>query len=122
MSAAILQGTPATTLDTDIWVDLSERAYLKIHNLCRSLGATVLATTTVALSDDTLVNFLFRVDGLGSFASEKKKAVHLKWLGTEVDVLPLRSIIKSKQAVARPKDLAHLPLLRQTLRLKRKTH
>jgi hypothetical protein len=117
MSAAILQGAPATTLGTDIWVDLPERACLRIHNLCRSLGATVLAPTSVALSDDTLVNFLYHVDGLGSFERERRKAVHLRWLGTEVDVMPLQSIIKSKQAVARPKDIAHLPLLRQTLRL-----
>jgi hypothetical protein len=120
MSAAVLQGAPATTLDTDIWVDLPERAYLRVHNLCRALGATILARTAVALSDDTMVNFLFRVDGLGSFDTERKKAVRLKWLGTEVDVLPLQSVIKSKQAVARPKDLAHLPLLRQTLLLKKR--
>src|SRR5579859_8308015 len=28
MSAAILQGVPATTLDTDIWVDLPSRQYI----------------------------------------------------------------------------------------------
>lgn len=120
MSAAILQGTPATTIDTDIWVDLSEREYLRVHNVCREQGATILAPTAVALSDDTLVNFLFRVDGLKSFGAELKKAVRVKWMGTTVKVMPLESILKSKRAVARPKDLAHIPLLEETIRLKKK--
>lgn len=120
MSAAVLQGVPVTTLDTDIWVDLPERGYLRLHQVCRRLGATVLANTAVALRDDTLVNFLFRVTGLRSFDVENRKAVRLKWHGLRVDVLPLESIIKSKKAIQRPKDIAHLPLLEQTLRLRRK--
>ena len=35
--------------------------------------------------------------------------------------LPLESILKSKQAVGRPKDLAHIPLIRQVLRLRKRT-
>jgi hypothetical protein len=30
MSAAILQGAPATTLDTDLWIDLPERQYVRV--------------------------------------------------------------------------------------------
>jgi hypothetical protein len=120
MSAAILQGVPATTLDTDLWLDLPTRAYFRVLELCRQLGATPLARTTVALSDDSLVNFLYHLDGLQSFAVESKKAVRLRWQGMMVDVLPLRSIIKSKELIQRPKDLAHLPLLRQTLNLQRR--
>ena len=33
MSAAVLQGVPATTLDTDIWIDLPQREY--VNNLAR---------------------------------------------------------------------------------------
>jgi hypothetical protein len=120
MSAAILQGVPATTLDTDIWVDLPSRAYLRVLELCRRLGATPLAPTAVALKDDSLVNFLYHVDGVASFATEAKRALRLRWLGTTVQVMPLSRIIKSKEAVRRPKDIAHLPLLRQTQRLQRR--
>lgn len=122
MSAAILQGVPATTLDTDIWLDLPTRAYLRVNELCRQLGATPLARTAVALSDDTLVNFLYRVDGLQSFTVEAKRALQLRWLGTTVAVMPIARIIKSKQAIQRPKDIAHIPLLKQTLRLQRRLH
>ncbi len=120
MSAAILQGVPATTLDTDIWVDLGERQYMKILQLCKSQGATILAPTVVALSDDSIVNFLYQVDGLKSFKSEWKRAVHLRWLHANVCALPLERIIRSKEVIGRPKDLAHLPLLKQVLKLRRK--
>lgn len=33
MSAAILQGVPATTLDTDLWIDLPERQYARVAHL-----------------------------------------------------------------------------------------
>jgi len=120
MSAAILQGTPATTLDTDLWIDLPSRQYIRVLNLCRQLGATVRANTVVDLSDGSMVNFLYRVDGLRSFGYEFQHAKRLKWLGTTVAVLPLGRVYRSKTFVGRPKDLAHLPLLKQTMALDRR--
>jgi hypothetical protein len=117
MSAAILQGTPATTLDTDLWVELPERQFVRLYAIVQRLSGSMLAPTVAALSDDSIVNFLPRVDGLGDFAREYPRAVRLKWQDTKVVVLSLRKIIKSKEFLARPKDLAHLPLLRQTVRL-----
>ncbi len=120
MSAALLQGVPATTLDADLWINLPERQYVRVLDVGQKLGAKILARTVVALSDDTLVNFLYRIDGLEAFEAEFPLAVHLDWFGVKVPVLPLESIIKSKRAVARPKDIAHLPLLEQTLAARRK--
>jgi len=73
-----------------------------------------------ALHDDSLVNFLPRVDGIASFKATYPKARRLRWQGMIVRVLPLEAIIRSKNRVGRPKDLAHLPLLRQALRMQRK--
>ncbi len=115
MTAAILQGVPATTLDADLWIDLPERQYIRVLNICLKLGARVVANTVVALMDDTLVNFLYRVDGLASFGTESRRAITLDWLGFKVKVLPLERIIRSKEHIARPKDLAHLPLLKEVL-------
>ena len=100
---------------------LPTRAYLHVLEICRRLGANVLARTVVALKDDTLVNFLYHVDGLRSFRVEAKNAVRLKWQGLQVDVLSLEQIIKSKEVIQRPKDIAHLPLLKQVLALQRPT-
>jgi hypothetical protein len=120
MSGAILQGVPATTLDTDIWLDLPPRQYKRAINLCRGLGGQARANTVVDLSDGSTINFLYEVHGLRRFESEYRRAKRIKWLGTEVRVLPLERIYASKKFVGRPKDLAHLPLLAQTLKLKRK--
>ena len=120
MSAAILQGVPATTLDTDLWIDLPERQYMRIMRVCTSLGAAIRANTVVELSDGSLVNFLYRVDGLRSFQHEYKQARRIRWLGMMVSVLPLARIYQSKRFVGRPKDVAHLPLLKQTMMLKKR--
>ncbi len=77
----------------------------------------MLAPTVAALADDSVVNFLPRVDGLGDFQQELRAAKFIRWQGMRVPVLPLESLIKSKTAVARPKDLAHIPLLRQVIKL-----
>jgi hypothetical protein len=119
MSGAILQGVPATTLDTDIWIDLRSRQYMRVLNLCRRLGAAVRANTLVDLSDGSTVNFLYEVHGLRGFQYEYQHAKRVRWLQTEVAVLPLERIYASKKFVGRPKDLAHLPLLEQTMRLQR---
>lgn len=116
MSAALLQGVPVTTLDTDLWINLPERRYVRVLDICQKLDATILARTVVALPDDTLVNFLYRVDGLGEFDAERPAAVEIDWFGMRLPVIPLESIIKSKRALGRPKDIAHLPVLEQTLR------
>jgi hypothetical protein len=113
MSAALLQGVPGSTLDTDLWIDLPERQYIRVLNLCVKLGATILTNTVVALSDDTQVDFLYRVDGLASFATEARRALELDWMGGKVKVMPLERIIRSKEFIRRPKDLAHLPILRE---------
>ena len=110
---------PATTLDTDIWLELPERQYVKALDIAKKLGAEILARTVVALDDDTLVNFLYRIDGLKAFASEHDQAEVLEWNGREIRVLPLTRIIARKKHIRRPKDLAHLPLLKQTLKLKK---
>ncbi len=119
MGAAILQGVPATTLDTDFWIDLPPRNYMTVLRICQRLGAEIRANTVVDLTDGSTVNFVYEVHGLGSFAQEFRRAKRLEWLGMKVPILPLERIYQSKKYVGRPKDLAHLPLIEQTIRLKK---
>jgi hypothetical protein len=83
------------------------------------MNATIRANTVVDLIDGSTVNFLYEVHGLRSFGQEYERAKRVRWLGTTVVVLPLQRIYASKKFVGRPKDLAHLPLLKQTLKLQR---
>ncbi len=82
------------------------------------VSAEILTQTVVAFEDGSLVNFLYRIDGLASFQTEWRRSTRLQWLGNKVFVLPLESILKSKRYLRRPKDLAHIPLLEQTIAAK----
>lgn len=120
MSAAVLQGVPVVTHDVDLWIDLPPRQYMRAANAALRQGAKMIRNTVVELSDGMLVNFIYEVTGLGSFAAELRKARKMKFHGCEILVMPLESIRKSKVAVMRDKDPAHIHYIDETLRLLRK--
>ena len=121
MSAANLQGVPGSTFDVDLWLDLPARSYMRAMNLALGLGAQAVRNKVVELSDGTLVNFVYEVTGLPSFDKVIGKAKKISWQGVKVAVLPLALIVKSKQAIRRPKDLLHIELIRQRLAVMRRT-
>ena len=88
-------------------------------NVALRLGAKMIRNTVVELADGMLVNFIYNVSGLASFATELLKARVLKFHGCAIPVMPLESIRRSKAAVMRDKDLAHIHYIDQTLRLLR---
>ena len=89
-------------------------------NLALRQGASMVRNTIVELSDGMLVNFIYAVDGLAGFATELRKARVLKFHGCDIPVMPLESIRKSKAAVMRDKDPAHIHYIDQVLLLQRK--
>ena len=108
------------THDVDLWIDLPPRQYMSVVNVALRHGAKMIRNTVVELSDGMLVNFIYEVTGLGGFAAELRKARQLKFYGCEIPVMPLESIRKSKAAVMRDKDPAHIHYIDETLRLRRK--
>jgi predicted nucleotidyltransferase len=120
MTAAILQGVPAATLDADIWIDLPERQYMRAINIAVRLDAKPLRQTVVVLRDESLVNFCYRIDGVRSFDTEYRNARWIEWEGVRVKVLSLERIIKSKEAAGREKDIAILPHLRKIAESRKK--
>ena len=116
MSAAVIQGAPVVTFDTDIWLDLPARDYMRGADLCLKLGATMRANTVFIFPDDLMVNFLYAVTGLKSFAAEYRHARRLAWLGfRRVPILALQRIYRSKSVIRRPKDIAHMDVLKQLM-------
>ena len=120
MSAAVLQGVPVVTHDVDLWIDLPARQYMRAVNVAFQDGANMVRNTVVELSDGLLVNFIYEVTGLGSFSAEIRKARKMRFHGCEIAVMPLESIRKSKAAVMREKDQAHIHYIDKTLRLQKK--
>lgn len=93
MAGALLQGAPGATLDTDLWIDLPSRQYMRVMNLCQQMGAKLLAPTVAILPDNTEVNFVYDPDGLKSFASEYRGKLRIRVMrGLHVDVLPIGPI------------------------------
>lgn len=120
MTAAVYQGVMINTMDTDIWVDLPTRQHIRLWNIIRSQGGSALSQTLYVLADGKVVNFLFEVTGLGKFAAEFRHALTVRMERLPVKVLPLARILKSKKAILRDKDLAHIPLIERVLKAQKK--
>ncbi len=121
MSAAVIQGAPVVTFDTDIWLDLPAREYMRAANLCLKLKSTMRANTVFVFPDDLMVNFLYAVTGLKKFDSEYQNARRMNWMGLwRVPVLPLQRIYHSKSVIRRPKDIVHMVVLKQLMACERK--
>ncbi len=119
MTAAVLQGVPVVTADVDFWIGARPRDHDKVLLLCHQLGAKMLTDHVVELPDGTELNFAYALAGLKSFASEAKHARKLRWMGRLVGVLSLEQLRRSKEAVGRPKDKAHLVYIESALKMKR---
>jgi hypothetical protein len=120
MTAAILQGVMVTTFDTDIWVDLPPRQYIRLTNLLVKQGAIPMSPTVYVLEDGRTVNFLFHVNGIAGFNTEYRGSVTAKLEDQTVRVLPLEKILKSKKAIRRDKDLIHILLIERVLSNRKK--
>ncbi len=123
--AAILQGAPVTTQDIDLVVRDTPANRTKIAELGTLLGARArqISPLTQALRIDATggtLDLLFDgISGQLSFESLRARSVQISVLGRIAIVACLEDVIASKEAAARPKDLAQLPILRDTLRVRR---
>jgi len=120
MTAAVLQGVPVVTADVDLWIGSPRREHDRVLQLCHRLGADIQDDYVAELPDGSQLNFAYEVAGLKSFRQEKRRARRLRWLGVWVSVLSLEQIQRSKTALQRPKDKAHLIYLDQALKLRRR--
>lgn len=119
MSAAIVQGVMGSTLDVDLWVDLPPRQYMRVQNIAKRLGAEMGANTVAFLEDGTPMNFVYEVNGLGTFEKELKHTTRLEFCGKLIPVLMLERILKSKESIRRDKDIPHIVHIRNLLRCRR---
>jgi predicted nucleotidyltransferase len=123
--AAVLQGSPVTTQDLDLLVRDTPANRRKIEELGQRLGARpreISALTNVLRIDATSppVDLLFdRLPGNLSFESLRSRSIAIDLAGRTARVASLEDIILSKEAAGRPKDHAQLPILRDTLRVKK---
>lgn len=136
--AAIAQGYPLNTQDLDITPARTPDNLDRLATALRELDArfripkdssgfefpvepqflgSVDSWTLSTPSGD--IDLLFAPTGTTGYADLRRGAVAAELWGHQVLVASLVDIIRMKEASARPKDLAQLPALRQTLELSR---
>jgi hypothetical protein len=122
LAAAALQGAPAVTQDIDLWFrDLSAESF---HRALKRAGVSFVSSSInnpplLVGEGSELFAVVAHMHGLGTFEEEERRALRIEVGGVLVPVLPLDRIIESKRASGRPKDLAILPALEDTLRVLR---
>jgi len=122
--AAALQGAPVMTLDVDLLVrdtpgNRHKLIRLEQHLSARLTPVSELATTQRLSGLSVPVDILFDgVAGGFSFEAIRSRSGHVDLAGASIRVASLADIIASKEAAGRPKDMAHLPILRDTLRVR----
>lgn len=119
MSAAIVQGVMESTLDVALWIDLPARQYMRLQNIARRQGGAMGATTVTYLQDGTPLNFVFEVNGLGTFEKELRHTKLLPFQGRDTPVLKLERILKSKEFIRRDKDLPHIIQIKGLLKCRK---
>jgi hypothetical protein len=119
LSAAALQGAPVVTEDIDLWFDnLSDP---KLMQALVKVGAAYIPPfghnpPMLGGAGSDPFDVVVRMDGLGKFADEWKRALEIKIGKLKLKVLPLERILASKQAANRPKDQRVIPVLQNSLR------
>ncbi len=112
------------TLGVDLLVRDTPENRIKLTLLERRLSARLtliseLATTQRLSGLSVPVDILF--DGIAgglSFEAIRSRCARVDLEGASLRVASLADIIASKEATGRPKDTAHLPILRDTLRVR----
>lgn len=121
-TASILNDAPVLTQDVDLLIRDTQQNRRKLKLLVATLGGSM-----VPIADKTRrifgtrvpIDILFdKISGAGSFAVVRSRS-HQEVVGTDVlTVASLADVIKSKRAAGRPKDLAVLPILETTLKIR----
>ena len=134
-AAAVLDGAPMTTFDLDVVFEPGPENRARLLAALSELDAVYWdpAGRRIEPSDERLQTQrlhlletrLGRLDvmreiGRGQGWAEVSARSHaIELPGLAIRVLDLDAVIESKEAADRPKDHAALPLLRETLRLRR---
>ncbi len=123
--AALLQGAPLTTDDMDVLIRDTPANRNKLQTLEQCLGGKAVAISPLSsalriTTRQANLDILFdEIPGGLGFQGLRARSARID-LGAAVAVVAsLEDIIASKEAAGRAKDLAQLPILRDTLKVLR---
>jgi predicted nucleotidyltransferase len=119
MMSAILQGADGITRDIDLWFGTTSDG--RLSRAARSVGGTfILRADPPCLGGRELrrIDLVNHMSGLGDFEEEYSRAIDCQIDDFVVKLLPVERILESKQAAARPKDIAVIPSLMALIKSK----
>ena len=124
-AAAALQGAPVTTDDFDFMWRPTRRNLMKLREVARALGGSVSQPEyplsrfyRITSPSGVWIDMMGVMDGIKSFESLRSRSSEISLGGIDLVVADLRDIITSKRAAGRPKDVAALPVLKESLSLR----
>jgi hypothetical protein len=133
--AAILNDAPMLTRDVDVFVGDTPRVRKKMDALAKALAGAaprpILEKPGARgrpgphdgiriITPVVPVDVLFRIAGDMTFDEIRSRAKTFDFAGEKLIVASLEDVIRSKEAADRNKDRAVLPVLRDTLAVKKK--
>ncbi len=124
-AAAIIHGAPVLTKDVDFMVREHPRLQAKLEKFAQTFGVVLTRpyepTSKVIRTSgrSVTVDFVLALSSRKSFESVKSRATKIRIGKRMVWVASLEDVIAAKEAANRPKDLAALPVLKETLEVKR---
>jgi predicted nucleotidyltransferase len=125
-AAAALEGAPVTTDDFDFMFRPTRGNIAKMKLAAAQLGASLFQPEYPVSRFYRIINsgvglqvdMMGVVDGVKSFESLRSRASRVSFGGGSLLVASLEDVIKSKRTAGRKKDLAVLPILEDTLKLR----
>ncbi|MFA6566916.1 MAG: nucleotidyltransferase [Victivallales bacterium] len=122
-AAAAIQGAPVTTMDIDFCIRDTDETVSKLSSVAKQLDAKLISYGTFfqiqAPEKELYLDFICNVLGVKSFDTLMKRSNKVSFDGCySLNVALLEDIIKSKKLAGQDKDLAVLPILERTLKVK----
>jgi predicted nucleotidyltransferase len=127
-SASMLNGAPVTTQDIDLLIRDTRPNRRKLARFAEEIGGSAPMPVSELSKVEWIEGRLAvpveihydRISGGLTFSFLRSRAQHVMVGDEKLVVASLADIIRSKQAAGRPKDRAVLPILRDTLTVRRK--
>ena len=127
-SASMLNGAPVTTQDIDLLIRDTKPNRRKLARFADEIGGSAPMPVSELSRVEWIEGRLAvpieihydRIAGGLTFSSIRSRAQLVRVGDEKLVVADLRDVIRSKQAAGRPKDRAVLPILRDTLAVKKK--
>ena len=122
-SAVAIQGAPVTTDDFDFYFRATPQNLKKLSQMAAKLQAPLTQPhyplshlyRMKNLDAGIQVDMMASLTGVRSYESVRSRATRSQVAGESIWVASLEDVIKMKRSANRPKDLAVLPVLEQTL-------